>query len=135
MHAYVSAYVHVRTCILCQVPNFKQGGLPCLRYSRAQKQWDVYVCMYVCMYVFCACGFTGIFTPSLPPCLILTPRGNTDILLYVRTHVMAPTEGSLVDKNMLKEGERSMSWSPREISTRPPVRRTSLFSTGLRMGS
>lgn len=45
------------------------------------------------------------------------------------------TVGSLVERKMTKEGDRSMSWSPRVISTRPPVLRTSLFSTGFRMGS
>ena len=45
------------------------------------------------------------------------------------------TEGSLVERKMVKEGERSMSWSPRVMRIRPPVRRTSRFSTGFRMGS
>ena len=45
------------------------------------------------------------------------------------------TEGSLVERKMVKAGERSMSWSPSVISTRPPVRRTSLFRTGFKIGS
>ena len=49
--------------------------------------------------------------------------------------VPALTEGSLVERKMVKAGERSMSWSPRVIRTRPPVLRTSRFSTGLRIGS
>lgn len=45
------------------------------------------------------------------------------------------TVGSRVDKKMTNVGDRSMSWSPRVISTRPPVRRNSRFSTGFRIGS
>ena len=45
------------------------------------------------------------------------------------------TEGSRVDRNIVNEGDKSMSWSPRVISTRPPVFFTSRFSTGLSMGS
>lgn len=45
------------------------------------------------------------------------------------------TVGSLVDRKMVKEGERSISWSPRVMSTRPPVLRSSRFNTGFKIGS
>lgn len=45
------------------------------------------------------------------------------------------TLGSLVVRKIVKEGDKSMSWSPSEIKTRPPVLRSSLFSTGFKMGS
>ena len=47
----------------------------------------------------------------------------------------SPTVGSLVERKMVNEGDRSMSWSPRVMSTRPPVRRNSRFRTGFRIGS
>ena len=34
--------------------------------------------------------------------------------------------GSRVDRKMVKVGDKSMSWSPRVINTRPPVLRSSL---------
>ena len=45
------------------------------------------------------------------------------------------TFGSLVERKIVKDGDKSISWSPRVIRTRPPVRRSSLFSTGFKMGS
>lgn len=45
------------------------------------------------------------------------------------------TVGSRVDKKIVKDGERSMSWSPNVISTLPPVLRSSRLRTGLRIGS
>lgn len=43
--------------------------------------------------------------------------------------------GSRVDRKMTNDGDKSISWSPRVMRTLPPVLRTSLLSTGLRMGS
>ena len=36
------------------------------------------------------------------------------------------TVGSRVDRKIVKVGDKSMSWSPRVINTRPPVLRSSL---------
>lgn len=43
--------------------------------------------------------------------------------------------GSRVERKITKEGDKSISWSPRVMRTLPPVLRTSLLSTGFRMGS
>jgi len=45
------------------------------------------------------------------------------------------TVGSRVDKNMTNFGDKSISWSPSVIKTRPPVRRSSRFNTGFKIGS
>lgn len=45
------------------------------------------------------------------------------------------TVGSRVDKNMTNFGDKSISWSPSVIKTRPPVRRSSRFKTGFKIGS
>lgn len=45
------------------------------------------------------------------------------------------TVGSRVDKNMTNLGDKSISWSPNVIKTRPPVRRSSRFNTGFKIGS
>mgnify|MGYP001855360031 CR=1 FL=1 len=45
------------------------------------------------------------------------------------------TVGSLVERKITKDGDRSISWSPRVIRTLPPVLRTSRFRTGFRTGS
>jgi hypothetical protein len=37
------------------------------------------------------------------------------------------TEGSRVERHIVKAGEKSISWLPRRISTLPPVQRNSLF--------
>lgn len=78
------------------------------------------------------------------------PRGAVDQPVSVVTFTAVPmaapspwgweaapglTVGSRVDRKMTKDGDKSMSWSPRVISTLPPVRRTSRFRTGFRTGS
>ena len=45
------------------------------------------------------------------------------------------TVGSLVDRKIVNDGDKSISWSPMVIRTRPPVRRSSRFNTGFRIGS
>jgi hypothetical protein len=45
------------------------------------------------------------------------------------------TVGSLVDIKIVNDGDKSISWSPNVINTRPPVRRTSRFNTGFTIGS
>lgn len=45
------------------------------------------------------------------------------------------TVGSLVDRKIVNDGDKSISWSPIVIRTRPPVRRSSRFSTGFKIGS
>ena len=67
--------------------------------------------------------------PFHPICMTLNLNQNINILKNVLT------VGSRVERKMTNEGDRSMSWSPRVMRTRPPVLRTSLFSTGFRMGS
>ena len=48
---------------------------------------------------------------------------------------LATLIASANDKKITKDGDKSMSWSPNEIRTRPPVLLSSLFSTGFRIGS
>lgn len=45
------------------------------------------------------------------------------------------TVGSLVERKITKDGDKSISWSPRVIRTLPPVLRTSRLRTGFRTGS
>ena len=45
------------------------------------------------------------------------------------------TVGSRVERKIANVGDKSISWSPIVIKTRPPVRRTSRFRTGFKIGS
>lgn len=55
--------------------------------------------------------------------------------MFKQGDVLCLTVGSLVERKMVNEGDKSISWSPIVIRTRPPVRRNSRFNTGLRIGS
>ena len=55
--------------------------------------------------------------------------------VFLPGDVLRLTVGSLVERKIVNDGDKSISWSPMVIRTRPPVRRNSRFNTGFRIGS
>ena len=70
----------------------------------------------------------GRFFPNILSCGSYNP-------LFLQGEVLVLTVGSRVDRKIVNDGDKSISWSPMVIRTRPPVRRNSRFNTGLRIGS
>ena len=66
---------------------------------------------------------------------ILLPVMRSSNPMFKHRDVSCLTVGSLVERKMVNDGDKSISWSPIVIRTRPPVRRNSRFKTGLRIGS